>query len=78
MIGASINPAPSPSSNVDIKIMLTELELASRIHAMPSGTFTRSIDNLRPNGSVIQPDRQLPIGFPTYKRLPTNPITGVE
>lgn len=63
MIGASINPTPSPSKVAAMYISSNDDVKYSIVQAMIWGIFTKIIAFFRPSGSDTKPDKTLPIGW---------------
>lgn len=61
IIGASIKPTPSPNNDNPIKTCGNVVEKYNKNHPTKCGIFTKSIALFRPSGSVIGPERRLPI-----------------
>lgn len=60
MIGASINPIPSPSDATPTKTCVSDVAKYNTNQPNKCGIFTKSMDFLRPIGSVIMPETALP------------------
>lgn len=60
MIGASINPMPSPSDATPTKTCVNDVAEYNINHPNKCGIFTKSMAFLRPIGSVIMPETALP------------------
>lgn len=63
MIGASMNPTPSPSKTAATKTISEVVAKASIVQAMMCGMFTKIMALFRPIGSDNQPESALPIGW---------------
>lgn len=60
IIGASINPTPSPSKDKPIKMCGSVVAKYNTNQPTKFGIFTNNIALFRPIGSVIGPERRLP------------------